>query len=97
MPNEQITRRADLEVTATVTVPALLSVGSVAQLLDCSPRTVRRRITDGSLPAVLEHGRTMVRGDELRAYIDGLERVGRVVVRRRSPAAVAARFDWLHD
>ncbi len=52
---------------AVVTVPALLSVATVAKLLDCSPRTVRRRIAERSLPAVIDHGRVMVRGDELRA------------------------------
>jgi excisionase family DNA binding protein len=62
------------DALAVVTVPALLSVATVARLLDCSPRTVRRRIADGALPVVLEHGRTMVRGDELRAYVEALER-----------------------
>src|SRR5207248_11429766 len=62
-----------LEAVAMVRVPVLLSA---ARLLDCSPRTVRRRIAERVLPAVVEHGRVMVRGDELRAYIDGLERVG---------------------
>ena len=41
---------------AVVTVPALLSVAHVATLLDVSPHTVRRRIADGSLPSVLDHG-----------------------------------------
>ena len=49
---------------AVVEVPALLSVA-----------TVRRRIAEGYLPAVIEHERTMVRGDDLRAYIDRLQRV----------------------
>jgi excisionase family DNA binding protein len=50
-------------------VPALLTIKRVAVVLDCSTRTVRRRIHDGRLPAVLEGSRTMVRGDELRAYM----------------------------
>ena len=36
---------------------------------------MRRRIAEGYLPAVIEHERTMVRGDDLRAYIDRLQRV----------------------
>ena len=60
---------------AVVEVPALLSVAQVAELLDCSPKTVPRRIAEGYLPAVIEHERTMVRGDDLRAYIDRLQRV----------------------
>jgi excisionase family DNA binding protein len=67
---------------AEVRVPALLSVATVAQLLDCSPCTVRRRIAERSLPAVREHGRVMVRSDELGDYIDRLERVGTRSARR---------------
>ena len=61
---------------AVVTVPALLTLQTVAELLGCRPRTVRRRIDIGELRAVTEHGRTMVRGDDLRAYVDALEAVG---------------------
>src|SRR5436309_5072140 len=64
------------EAEACVLVPALLSVATAARLLDCSSRTVRRRIAEGSLPAVTDHGRVMVRGDDLRKYIDDLERIG---------------------
>lgn len=63
--------------------PGLISVPAAAQMLGCSPRTVRRRIEDGSLPAVVEHGRTVLRTDELRAYVDGLERTGAPKPRRR--------------
>lgn len=80
------------ETAAIVAVPALLSISHTARLLDCSPRTVRRRIAERLLPAVSEHGRIMVRGDDLRSYIDGLERVGGSI-RRRS--AAPARFDFL--
>jgi excisionase family DNA binding protein len=68
------TAREFPDTPAVVTVPALLSVATVARLLDCSARTVRRRITERSLPAVVD-GRVLVRGDELRQYIDRLERV----------------------
>jgi hypothetical protein len=62
--------------TAVFTVSALLTVASVAELLDCSPWAVRQRIREGLLPAVREHGRLMVRADVLRAYVDALEAAG---------------------
>jgi excisionase family DNA binding protein len=81
---------------ALVKVPALLSVRSVADLLDLSPRTIRRRIDEGELPAVREHDRTMIRADELADYIDRLERIGQPPG-RRPRAAPARRFDFLHE
>ena len=78
------TVREATDVPAVVTVPALLSVSTVARLLDCSPRTVRRRIAEGSMPAVVEHDRVMVRGDELRQYVEGLARVGSSPIRPRT-------------
>lgn len=86
----------ELEPAAVLRVPALLSVATTARLLDCSARTVRRRIEDGSLKAVDEHGRTMIRGDDLREYIEGLARVGRVPSRRRQRSA-AGRFEFLRE
>ena len=83
------------DVQAVVTVPALLSVTTVARLLDCSTRTVRRRITEQSLPAVLDHGRLMVRGDDLRSYVDGLERIGAHAPRRG--AAPTTSYDFLRE
>ncbi len=86
------------DVQAVVTVPALLSVATVARLLDCSTRTVRRRISERSLPAVVDHGRLMVRGDDLRAYVDGLERVGSRPARparRRVPQVPT--YDFLRE
>jgi excisionase family DNA binding protein len=77
------------DVVVVATVRALLSVATVARLLDCSPRTVRRRIDIGELPAVREHGRLMVRGDDLRAYVDALE--------RRSSGAGALRASARHE
>lgn len=87
----------DVEVAAVVTVPMLMSVASVARVLDCSPRTVRRRIADGSLPAVSDHGRVVVRGDDLRAYVDALERLGRQPASRSRSrsSATSGRYDWL--
>lgn len=72
-----------LELDAVLTVPRLLSVSAAARVLGVSPKTVRRRIAAGELPAVLENGRLKVRGDDLRAYIDGLERAGGHPSRRR--------------
>jgi hypothetical protein len=84
----------DVEVAALVMVPKLLSVASVARVLDCSPRTVRRRISEGSLLAVTDHGRVMVLGDDLRDYIDRLERIGRSPA-KRPRSSTTRRFDWL--
>jgi hypothetical protein len=65
----------------------LLAIATVAKIVGRSPKTVRRRIDDGSLPAVVENGQLMVRGDELRAYIDGLQRPRRERSRRHRRAA----------
>ena len=86
---------AELEPVAVLKVPALLSVATTAQLLGCSPRTVRRRVADRSLPAVVDHGRVMVRADELREYIERLERVGAARPSGRRPRSVAGGFDFL--
>jgi hypothetical protein len=86
--------RTMAETSALLTVPTLLPVTTTARILACSPRTVRRRIAAGELPAVIEHDRTMVRGDELRAYIDQLARVGASPPRRRRSER---RFDFLRD
>ena len=83
------------DTIATLKVPALLSVRTVAQLLDVSPRTVRRRIDEGSLPAVRDHDRTMIRADDLRDYIDRLDRIGQPHGQRRRIAANRGQRDWL--
>ena len=83
------------DTVARLEVPALLSVSTAAQLLDVSPRTIRRRIDDGTLPAVRDHDRTMIRADELRDYIDRLERVGQPPGRRRRGAARSVTYDSL--
>jgi excisionase family DNA binding protein len=93
------TVRIEADVAAVVTVPALLSVATVARLLDCSPRTVRRRIAEDALPAVKEGDRVMIRGDELRSYVDGLGRVGapRPRARRSGSSVDRSGFDFLRD
>jgi excisionase family DNA binding protein len=85
------------ELVAVLKVPALLSVATTARLLDCSPRTVRRRIADGSLPAVIDHGRIMVRADELRSYIEGLDRAGVRAARTRNRRTGRGDYDFLRD
>jgi hypothetical protein len=57
---------------------------------------VRRRIAEGALSAVLDHGRVVVRGDDLRAYIDALERVGGGATRRTRPTR-ARSYDFLRE
>jgi hypothetical protein len=84
------------DVVAVLEVPVLLPVATVATVLACSPRTVRRRIADGSLPAVVEHDRLMVRGDELRDYVLRLGRPGTLPPRSRSRQTTAG-YDFLRD
>lgn len=83
------------DLAAVLTVPRLLSVATVAQLLDCSPRTIRRRVASGLLPAVIEHGRVMVRADELRQYVERLDRLG--AAPRSRARRVGRDYDWLRD
>jgi Helix-turn-helix domain len=79
--------REMIDLIVEVRVPRLLSIATVAEIVGRSPKTVRRRIDDGSLPAVVEHGQLMVRGDDLRAYIDGLQSPRRERSRRRRQGA----------
>jgi excisionase family DNA binding protein len=81
------------DTPAVLVVPRLLSVPAVADLLSVSPRTVRRRIAERDLPAVVDHGRVLVRADDLRAYIDRLERIGARPGRARR--AAPRTFDFL--
>jgi hypothetical protein len=73
----------ELERAAVVVVPRLLSLSSAGDVLGCSARTVRRRIEAGLLRGVLEQGRLMVRGDDLRDYVDALESPQRSTQLRR--------------
>jgi excisionase family DNA binding protein len=84
-----------LDHNAVVKVPMLLSVAATAKVLGVSPDTVRRRIAEGALPALREGDRVVVRADELRNYIDGLERIGQRP--GRAPRArPQRRYDFLH-
>ncbi len=80
---------ADLHVVAEVRVPVLMSISQAAEVLGRSPKTVRRRVDDGALPAVIENGRIMIRGDELLAYIEGLQRPVAISGRRRRSSGAA--------
>ena len=77
------------------TSAALLTVSSAARLLGCSTRTVRRRIAERKLPAVVEHGRTMLRSDELQSYVERLERLNAPAPGRRRASTTAVRYDSL--
>jgi excisionase family DNA binding protein len=80
----------------TPTGAGLVPINAAAARLGVSPKTIRRRIADRTLPAVLDRGRLMVRTDELTAYIDSLARPGgRAATRRRRPTA--GRFDFLRQ
>lgn len=85
------------EHAAVLTVPALLSVATVATVLGCSTRTVRRRITAGALPAVVEGERTMVRGDDLRTYVDSLKSIGPRNERPHPRPHARRTYDFLGD
>jgi excisionase family DNA binding protein len=85
-------RRPPADRVAVVRVTALLTVATVAELLDCSAWAVRQRIRDGVLPAVREHGRLVVRGDDLRAYVDALEAAGQTVRSRAQPRRKRIEF-----
>lgn len=86
------------EVCAVVTVPVLLSLEAAGKVLGGrSARTVRRRIDDGLLPAVIEHGQTMVRGDALLAYIEALQPFEGCSPERQQHRSGTGRFDFLHE
>lgn len=84
----------ELDLVVELRVPRLLDLVEAGAILGCSPRTVRRRIAKGLIPAVLEEGRLMVRGDELRAYIDSLTRPAGSTMRarRRQPGSPYGRL-----
>ncbi len=87
----------DGEVCAVVAVPVLMSLEAAGKVLGCSARTVQRRINGGLLRAVIENGRTMVRGDDLLAYVESLQRFERGPTKRRPRRAGTGRFDFLHE
>jgi len=47
----------------------LLTLGEAADRLDCSTRTLRRRIRDGSLPAFRDGGLVRLREVDLDRYV----------------------------
>ena len=53
------------------TIARLLSTDEVAEVLAVKPKTVRRWIADGELPAVKLHRQRRVRADELGRLLEG--------------------------
>jgi excisionase family DNA binding protein len=74
--------------------PALLTVNDAAKRLGCHPKTIRRRIDAGLLPAVREQGRVMIRTDDLDRYIAHLGRTGAPAPLRRR-ASRERDYDFL--
>jgi excisionase family DNA binding protein len=56
--------------------PELLKVSEVARKLNCSKRTVIRRIEEGTFEAVKEGGRFLVHAWSVSAHLASLQRVG---------------------
>ncbi len=54
----------------TKALPQLVPVREAAVSIGVSPRTLRRRVEDGSLPAVRIKGRLYVKPEELRAFVE---------------------------
>jgi excisionase family DNA binding protein len=82
--------------------PALLTVAAAAKMLGCSTKTVRRRIDEGELAGVVEHGagrpRTMLRSEDVRGYVESLDRRGAPRPRaRRAPGRRGGSLDFLRE
>ena len=79
-------------------LPELLTVEAAAQLLSMSPRSVRDRISEGRLDAVLDGRRHRITRGALNDYIASLETCRQTTrrpppkSRRRSPAE--DRKEW---
>jgi len=89
---------------AAPVLPDFLAVAEVAASLSLSPKTVRRLVLDGDLPAVKVAGRLRIDRAGVEAYLDGCRVVpashpSAAVVERPSrrgrPGALAAAFDRL--
>lgn len=52
----------------------LVTIPAAAQLLDCSPRTVERRIADGTIPSHRVGGRRRIRVTDLLDHLEGTTR-----------------------
>jgi excisionase family DNA binding protein len=87
------------EQPTQLTVPVLVTIPTAAKLLGCSARTVRRRIATGLLPAVIEGGQVKVRADELRRYIEALDRPcsSAPAGRRRRPRPNPLDYGFLRE
>jgi excisionase family DNA binding protein len=58
-------------VATKVSLHRLLSTEEVAEILAVTPKTVRRWIASGDLPAVKVHRQWRVRADELERFLTG--------------------------
>ena len=54
----------------TAPLPALVPIRTAAASIGISPRTLRRRVADGSLQAVRIKDRLYVKPEELRAFVE---------------------------
>lgn len=63
------TKPANVPFTHTKHVPQLIPIALAASAIGRSPRTLRRYILDGALPAVRLKGRLLVHVEELRAFV----------------------------
>jgi excisionase family DNA binding protein len=92
-----VAERVAARVAKRENTTALMSVNDAAKVLGCHPKTVRRRIAAGVLPAVREQERVVIRTDDLEGYITRLERTGaRMGARRPRRHAPGARdYDFL--
>jgi hypothetical protein len=92
-----VDRIANHPTVAVMPIPAVMKVSTAAKILDCDPATVRRRIADGSLRAVIVEGVTKILGDDLIAYINSLESVPRAATTRSRRRRPTRSFDFLRE
>jgi excisionase family DNA binding protein len=76
-------------------VRGLMTVKDAAKLLGCHPKTVRRRIEAGVLPAVREQDRVVIRADDLDNYITRLGHTGAHSPQRRTRRVRKRDYDFL--
>jgi excisionase family DNA binding protein len=70
--NGPLLARRDGEADDGQVAPLLLRLERTAEVLDCSPTTVKRLIKAGDLPAVKVNGATRIRVADLQAYVERL-------------------------
>ena len=68
MPIKSPTTKTPKTTTRTADLERLLTVQEVAELEAVSPKTIRRRIQAGELPAMRPGGQLRISPQDLRAY-----------------------------